>query len=119
MRATGENRRRTTRHEAGWTARYRAGSRDIWYQCRALDVSETGAGLLLFGAPVPIGGPFVLEVPVEDATVQGIVLHATVKNVVTAPDGTDRVGVEFAPLTLLETSVWTLFIQQRAGVVTS
>jgi hypothetical protein len=115
MRPT-KDRRRTKRHEVEWTARYSAGSPGAWYPCKALDVSEAGAGLILFGAPIPIGGSLTLEVQVDDGTAHSILLHATVTNATPCPDGAERVGVEFAPLTRFEVLILTLLIERAAAI---
>src|SRR6476661_7954116 len=86
--------------------RLRAGAWGAWYQTRAVDVSETGLGLLLYGPPVECGARITVELLVDDGKPSsGIHLHGTVRNYTTSPEENVSVGIEFSPITALEESL--------------
>jgi PilZ domain len=109
------NRRQADRYPTGWIARYRTEEDDGWHECKALDVSETGAALEIRG-PVTLGEELVVELRVGDDTPGGVLLIATVRNLSSEPDGTVRVGVEFASCTPLERSILALLLERESGV---
>src|SRR5260221_558847 len=108
------NRRGADRYPAGWIARYRTEADDGWRECRALDVSETGAALELSGS-VTVDEELVIELRTGDDAPGGVLLIATVRNVASDPDGTVRVGVEFASCTPLARSVLAVLLAPDAG----
>ena len=106
------NRREDERHPAGWIATYSPGSSEAWFSCEALDVSATGAGLILSGPGVEVGAPLILELQVNDGQPNGIRLEGTVRNVVPLDDRRTRVGVEFEPLKPLEDILLAVLLEE-------
>jgi hypothetical protein len=70
-----------------------------------LDISMTGAGLVLFGPWVEMGSPVLLELQVDDGPPNGVRLEAAVRNIGPTPDVTVRVGLEFTSLKAVEAKV--------------
>ena len=110
------NRRKASRHPAGWLAKYHsAGSWDAWYRCQAVDVSPTGIGLILFGPAVASGDAISVQLLVDDGQpTSGVHLRGTVRNTMSSEDGTMRVGVEFVSLTPVEESLFAALRTQEA-----
>ena len=107
------NRRRSLRQPAGWLAEYRAPVGE-WGPCRAIDVSEHGARLELFGPAVNVGQELLLGLDVKDGEVGGAQLPAIVKNASTTADGSYRVGIEFADLSTWERETLLGLLLRRA-----
>jgi hypothetical protein len=101
-KTTAVSARRVLRREVDWTSRYTLeATRDLtWRECRVLDVSRGGAGILLSGVTVDeiTGRRIVLEVEIAPALlrVRGDVRHAT------QLDEGVHVGIRFDNLTVLE-----------------
>jgi c-di-GMP-binding flagellar brake protein YcgR len=95
--------RRVLRREVDWNSRYMIeASRDqTWSECRVLDVSRGGAGLMVSGVTADqIDGRRLvveLEIPPAVLRVRGEVRHAG-----TNADGDVHVGIRFDNLTALE-----------------
>lgn len=101
-------RRRVPRQIAGWVVRCRLDGEpvDEARECRVMDISEFGVGILLHhprGSEL-IGRHVSVETPKHSASVN-IRLEGEVRNAVPAHGGSVRLGIEFVGLTELEQSV--------------
>jgi hypothetical protein len=101
-------RRRVPRQIAGWVVHFGIDGDpvDKPRECRVLDISEFGVGILLRHPRDSelIGRHVSLETPKHGASVN-IRLEGEVTNAVRAGGGSVRVGIEFVGLTELEQSV--------------
>ena len=103
-----EFRRRVPRQIARWVVHIGidGDSVDKPRECRVLDISEFGVGILL---PLPRGSELIgrhvsIETPKHGASVNTR-LEGEVRNAVRADSGSVRLGIEFVGLTQLEQSV--------------
>jgi hypothetical protein len=103
-----EFRRRVPRQIAGWVGHCRIDGDpvDEARECRVLDISEFGVGILLHhprGSEL-IGRHVSVETPKQGVSVN-IRLEGEVRNAVPSDGGSVRLGIEFVGLTELEQSV--------------
>jgi hypothetical protein len=103
-----EFRRRIPRQTAGWVGQccIEGDPVDEVRECRVLDVSEFGIGILLHdprGSEL-IGRRVSVETPKHGVSLN-IKLEGEVRNVVAEEGGSVRLGIEFVGLTKLEQSV--------------
>jgi len=103
-----EFRRRVPRQTAGWIGHCRMDGDpvDEARECRVLDISEFGVGILLHHprSSELIGRHVSVETPEHGVSVN-IRLEGEVRNAVPVNDGSVRLGIEFVGLTQLEQSV--------------
>jgi hypothetical protein len=104
-----EFRRRVPRRIASWVGYCHIDGEAVEQrrECRVLDISEFGVGILLHhpdGSEL-IGRRVSVETPTFGMSVN-VQLDGEVKNAVPMEDGSIRLGIEFARLTVLEQSVF-------------
>jgi hypothetical protein len=103
-----EFRRRVPRQVASWTGvcRIEGESPEQQLECRVLDISELGVGIMLREVrPAElIGRRITVESPTMGNAVN-VRLEGEVRNAVPVDDDSVRVGIEFTGLTELEHSV--------------
>jgi hypothetical protein len=115
-----QDRRRTARQSAGWTARYTVVSpaADCWYDCEVIDVSHAGAALELLG-PTPLPDA-TLRVELHQAGHGefGVQLYGQLSGRArhigpgTTTNGI-RVGIEWQGLSLLEGDLLTMLMERQ------
>jgi hypothetical protein len=104
-----EFRRRVPRRMTSWVGycHIRGEPVEQRRECRVVDISEFGVGIVLHhpqGAEL-IGRRLAVETPTFGASVN-VQLDGEVRNAVPMGDGSVRLGIEFASLTALEQSVF-------------
>jgi hypothetical protein len=104
-----EFRRRVPRRLASWVGYCHVDGEPVEQrrECRVLDISEFGVGILFHhpqGSEL-IGRHVSVETPTFGTSVN-VQLDGTVRKAVLKDDGSVRLGIEFARLTELETSVF-------------
>jgi hypothetical protein len=104
--------RQVPRHEVDWTTQYTLeGARGHgWRECRVVDVSTVGVGLLLSGITVAelSGCRVIVAVDVPRASLR---LRGDVRQLDTIEDGRVRVGVDFAAMSVFEREMFDTFLE--------
>jgi c-di-GMP-binding flagellar brake protein YcgR len=111
-----DQRRRSPRHPAGWSASYRLDSESQSRPCRIINVSGDGAAAELYGLrpdETP-GGRLHLEIRSVRGDEPAVEIAAVVRNHARTSTGQIIVGVEFTPLTNHQQDLLELLIRLRA-----
>ena len=101
--------RRAPRQEADWIGwcSFPDVSNDEQTECRVVDISPLGLGIVLCGRPHVsdfVGRSIAVETPIVGMAAN-IRLEGEVKNAALGRDGSVRLGIEFLGLTDLEQSI--------------
>jgi PilZ domain len=109
-----DQRRRSARLAAGWSARYRLDTQSVPRACRIINVSGDGAAAELYGlgADESPAGPLYLELPSTSAGA-AVELSTIVRNHARTASGEVIVGVEFEFLTDRQKELLELLIRLR------
>jgi hypothetical protein len=109
-----QERRRSQRYSADWTAQYRLDGADPWRACRVTDVSFDGAALELLDVTTveAVSGPIELRVSSVAGDSGGVLLRAVLRRTVRIDDRV-LVGVEFSVLRAEERNLLHLLVGLR------
>jgi c-di-GMP-binding flagellar brake protein YcgR len=111
-----DQRRRSPRHPAGWSASYRLDPESQSRPCRIINVSGDGAAAELYELrpdETP-DGRLVLELRSVSGDAAVVEIAAVVRNHARTSTGQIIVGVEFTPLTNHQQELLELLIRLRA-----
>jgi hypothetical protein len=109
---SGVESRQGERHAADWTTKYTLeGARDHgWRECRVVDVSRGGIGLLVSGTtPDELSAHRVIVA--VDVLRASLRLRGDIRRLDTLDDGGVRVGLEFAALSVFERDMFDWFLE--------